>query len=145
MKQLIDKKAHGTRRLVQRLGIWLHRSMKLDSNEKISESEREACLIFTKMLADPENRLLVSPLGNYYIQCQSQDMLVQLSRGDINIINHVYGYNVRLSQKTFRRMQEEFMKEVNKRCEILEKDYSQNVKHSLKSIIKRMQDHEQTS
>jgi hypothetical protein len=68
-------------------------------------------------------------------------MLVILGNGQVSIVNHVFGYNVPLSQKAEGKMKDMFLDEVEKRREAMEQEFTANVRHSLKTIINRL-DHE---
>jgi hypothetical protein len=70
-------------------------------------------------------------------------MLLVLGNGQISIVNHVYGYNVPLSQKTEKMLTETFIEEVEKRRNQMEDEYKNNVQHSLQAIIKKLNEKEQ--
>ncbi|MDD1763844.1 MAG: hypothetical protein LUQ70_03905 [Methanobacteriaceae archaeon] len=113
-------------------------------NYKLSESEREASSIFRKLLKEPESELLTSPLsGKYYLRAEDKSMLLVLGNGQISIVNHVYGYNVPLSQKCEKILTVTFLDEVESRRNKMEDEYKNNVQHSLKAIIKNLNEKEQ--
>ena len=120
----MDNRIHTLKRITQKIGIKFYRIMNPLNCSKIEESERETASIFRKLLKDPESELLTSPLSGKYYQ--------------ISIVNHVYGYNVPLSQKSERMLTETFIEEVEKRRNQMEDEYKNNVQHSLKSIIKKL-------
>ena len=131
--------AHRFRRAMQKFGLAIHKGMNPLDRRQLSEAEREAYTIFRKMAHDPENELLTSPLsGKYYLKSDAQSMLLVLGNGQLSIVNHVYGYNVPLSQKTESKMKDIFVQEVELRRVEMEREYTDNIKHSLKSIIQRM-------
>jgi hypothetical protein len=106
---------------------------------KMDESEKETSAIFRKLLKEPESELLTSPLsGKYYIRAHDKSMLLVLGNNQISIVNHVYGYNVPLSHKSEKMLTETFIEEVEKRRNQMEDEYKNNVQHSLKSIIKKL-------
>ena len=135
----MDKRIHTLKRITQKVGIKFSRMMNPLNNSKIDESERETSAIFRKLLKEPESELLTSPLsGKYYIRAHDKSMLLVLGNNQISIVNHVYGYNVPLSQKSEKMLTETFIEEVEKRRTQMEEEYKNNVQHSLKSIIKKL-------
>ena len=101
-------------------------------NSKMGQSERKASYIFRKLLSDPESELLI--FGNYYIRSHDKSMLLVLGNGQISIV----GYSVRLSQKTEKVLANTFIEEVEKRKNQMETEDNNNVQHTLKTIIKKL-------
>ena len=135
----MNDKIHNLKRFTQKVGIRFTRMMNPLDKEILSNSERDASAIFRKLLKDPESELLTSPLsGKYYLKSPDKDMLLVLGNGNLSIVNHVYGYDVRLSQKAEKKLTETFLNEVEERRKKMEEEYSQNVQHSLKTIIEKL-------
>lgn len=135
----MDNKIHTLKRITQKVGIKFSRMMNPLYNSKMDESERETAVIFRKLLKEPESELLTSPIsGKYYIRAQDKSMLLVLGNGQISIVNHVYGYNVSLSMKSEKMLTETFIEEIEKRRTLMEDEYKNNVQHSLKEIIKKL-------
>lgn len=131
-------KLHKARRLLQRSGIAM---IRLAENKEIqiTEDEKQAYSIFRKMTKDPDNDLLTSPLsGKYYIRSEKRKMLLILNNGTISIVNTVYGYNVTISRRIEDKMRHFFLNEVEERRQEMEKEYTDNVVHSLKSIVEKL-------
>lgn len=135
--------AHRLKRIVQRFGLKIHKAMNPVDRQQLRDAEHEAFAIFRKMLKDPVNELLTSPLsGKYYLKSDAQSMLLILGNGQLSIVNHVYGYNVPLSQKTERKMKDIFLEEVEQRRSEMEAEFTANIKHSLKNIIEKLDRHD---
>ena len=135
----MNDKIHNLKRFTQKVGIRFTRMMNPLDREILSNSERDASAIFRKLLKDQESELLTSPLsGKYYLKSPDKDMLLVLGNGNLSIVNHVYGYDVRLSQKAEKKLTETFLNEVEHRRKKMEEEYSQNVQHSLKTIIEKL-------
>jgi hypothetical protein len=144
IKKEMDNRIHTLKRITQKVGIKFSRMMNPQYNSKMDQSERETSSIFRKLLKEPESELLTSPLsGKYYIRAHDKSMLLVLGHGQISIVNHVYGYNVPLSQKTEKMLTETFIEEVEKRRNQMEDEYKNNVQHSLQAIIKKLNEKEQ--
>ena len=135
----MDNRLHILKRITQKLGIKFSRLMNPIENTRLTQSEREAASIFRKLLKEPESELLTSPLsGKYYLRTHHKSMLIVLGHGQISIVNHVYGYNVPLSQKSERLLTNNFLEEVESRRNQMESEYNDNIQHSLKTIIKNL-------
>jgi hypothetical protein len=134
------KLLHQLKRFTQRLAIKLSRVMNpLDVREAYEESESEAAMLFRRMIKDAGSDLLISPISSkYYIKNDELQILIIMTEHDITIINHIFGYNVRVSQKTFRNLHGTFIKNIEYRRNLMEIEYKKNVKHSLQTIIKRL-------
>ena len=132
-------RAHKLKRITQKFGIKFTRMTNPRESGKISQSEREASSIFRKLLKEPESELLTSPLsGKYYLRAEDKSILLVLGNGQISIVNHVYGYNVPLSQKCEKLLTINFLEEVEDRRTKMETEYNSNIQHSLKTIIKNL-------
>jgi len=140
-----NKLAHKSKRFMQRMAIKLLRSMNtLSHKEPYEDSELEAAALFRRMIKLPESELLTSPLSSkYYVKNDNLRILIIMTEYDITIINHIFGYNVRISKNTFRHLHGSFNKKVEYRRNLMETEYMNNVKHSLQTIIKRIDETEQ--
>lgn len=135
----MNDRIHNLRRFTQKVGIKVSRMLNPIERETMSSGERDASAIFRKLLKDPESEVLTSPLsGKYYLKSADKDMLLVLGNGNLSIVNHVYGYDVRLSQKTEKSLTDTFLNEVENRRKKMEEEYTKNVQHSLKTIIEKL-------
>jgi len=136
----MNKKIHFVKRFFQKFGIRLSRIMEVNKAKGMSEAEREAGGILRKLISDQETDLLTSPTtGKYYVKCERRSMLLVLGDGELSIINHVYGYNVHLSQRVEQLFRDQFLDEVEKRRDNMESEFRTSVKHSLKEIYKNLE------
>ena len=140
----IVKIKHQLKRFMQRTAIKLSRLMNpLDRRETYEDSELEAATLFRRMIKDHTSELLISPISSkYYVKNDDLRILIIMTEYDITIINHIFGYNVRVSQKTFRNLYNTFIKTVEHRRTLMETEYKNNVKHSIQTIIKRIDEAE---
>ena len=139
------KQLHLTKRFFQKIGIRFIRMMNIDRVKGMTEAEREAGGILRKLMVDEQTDLLTSPTtGKYYVKCNKRSMLLVLGDGELSIINHVYGYNVHLSQRVEHLFREQFLDEIEKRRESMESEFRNSVKHSLKEIYKNLENEKQS-
>lgn len=143
-KELSDtakRSVHKFKRLSQRVGIKLHKMIDLSDRERIpsGDAERDASSIFRKMIKDPESELLMSPISQkQYVRNDDKQILLILDNYELTVINHVFSYNIRISQKTNRILNDSFNLELEKRRLVMESNFKENVKHSLKTILTKI-------
>jgi hypothetical protein len=77
-----------------------------------------------------------------YIKNDKFGMYVILHSSTIQIINHKYSYVVFISDKKYDKIINEFNIEVENRRQVFEKEILGNIQHSMKSIIKTLNDYE---
>jgi hypothetical protein len=93
------------------------------------------------MLVKADSELLISPLsGRYFLKNDRKQILIILTEYELVVINHVFGYNIKISQKLQRSLYQAFVSEVEQRRTAMENVFRQNVKHSLQSIISHIND-----
>jgi len=78
--------------------------------------------------------------SRYFVKNERSQILVIFRDGEASVINHVYGYNVKISPKTFKSLYTIFVTEVEIRRDRLEEEYRQNMQHSLNNIISTMEE-----
>jgi hypothetical protein len=133
---------HKFRRLMQRNYIWVTR-VATPSNVDSSPYENDAIRITQKLINDKDSTMLISPLsGKKYIKNDKFGMYVILHSSTIQIINHKYSYVVFISDKKYDKIINEFNIEVENRRQVFEKEILGNIQHSMKSIIKTLNDYE---
>jgi hypothetical protein len=129
---------HRFKRLSQKVSIKVHRLLDpLDKAETRSgEAERDAAFIFRKMIKCQESELLMSPISQkQYVRNDEKRILLILDNYELTVINHVFSYNIRISQRTSKSLNEAFNIEIEKRRLEMEVSFKENVKHSLKTIL----------
>ena len=134
-----------TEKLYDFLSTWAAHGKPLSSSFKIEhkqfiiitvDEEKEVAAIFRMTLKEPDSEVLMSPReGKHYIKNSSRSMLLILGPSTLKVINHAYGYTVTLTSKTHESLQDVFFAEVEKRRQLMETEFSANVKHSLRAII----------
>jgi hypothetical protein len=127
---------------MQRNYIWVTR-VSTPSNVDSSPYENDAIRITQKLINDKDSTMLISPLsGKKYIKNDKFGMYVILHSSTIQIINHKYSYVVFISDKKYDKIINEFNIEVENRRQVFEKEILGNIQHSMKSIIKTLNDYE---
>lgn len=132
---------HKLKRIIQKLGIILIKKFYHAGREKLSKTEIEASIVFTKLISDPKTDLLISPISSkYYLRNNDRKLLVVLGNMNISIINHIFGYDVSIPSYLQDRLKSIFNDEVENRRQKMEEDYRNNVRHNLQQVIKSLKD-----
>jgi hypothetical protein len=134
---------HRAKRILQKVGIKMSRVFNPVDGSSLEEnsSDRDACILFRKMILQKDSELLISPISSrYFVKNEANHVLIILSDYELVVINHVFGYNIRLSQKSYRQLYDAFIHEVEDRRKEMEKDFSKNIKHSLQTLIQKIND-----
>jgi hypothetical protein len=131
------------KRAATKFKIWFSKKYLPYDYGDISKTERDVIRIFNTLVSHPSSELLTDPLSDkYYIKSVKTGIFVTISirANEISIINHVYGYNVKISNRTMRGMQNTALMEIERRRSKLEKEYQSNIQHSLNHIAKTVKE-----
>jgi hypothetical protein len=133
---------HKFRRASQKLIISLIKLTEPPNERRTPEqkdNEKDASLIFYKLIKNKESELLISPLSNKcFIKNDDGNILIILEAYELTIINHVFGYNIKLSNITYHKLYKAFNVEVENRRIKMEDSFRKNVKHSLQTLISKI-------
>ena len=142
VKGMLGDALHKLRRLSQRVAIKMARAM--DPNERagrLDPAELDAANVFRKMAKSEKSELLISPISDKrYVKNDERQVLLILDNYEITLINHVFSYTIRISQKTAKQLVDTFNTETEKRRLEMESEFKNNVRHSLQTIISSLND-----
>jgi hypothetical protein len=101
--------------------------------------EKTCFLICLKMIQNPETKFMIAPMsGKRYIRNNELSMFITMDFGRVEITNHVFNYNVKLSNRDWERLVFIFDTETEKRRTEMEKEVSSNIKNSLEHVLNRL-------
>jgi hypothetical protein len=129
---------HKLKRRIQKKYISVFRLFQFQNNQKtIYESE---CISICKKLINKDGSiLLTTPISNKkYIRNEENDIFVILDSNNVQVINHIYSYNVLLSDKSWDFLTSYFNNEVERRRIEFEREITSNIQHSLKNILTKL-------
>jgi hypothetical protein len=130
---------HKFKRLSQLLAVKMYRSLNTSENSQSTDFECETLAICRSLIKRADSELLISPLsGKRFIKNANSQIYFIIQDGMVDIINHTYSYNVRITLKAYQRLVKTFDMEVEARRQLMEDEIRSNVKHSLKSIFKTL-------
>jgi hypothetical protein len=126
---------HKFKRVLQKISIEIYKKSDIRRVVK-SENANEFLIICQKAIEKPESELIVSPLtSKMYVKNDELGIMIIMQLKNIQVINHIYSYNMVVDEYTWRDILDIFNNEKERRCLDLEKKGKSNIKHSLKNII----------
>jgi hypothetical protein len=132
----MKKISHYFKRSLQKM--YLETYKKTAISRKFSDPNQKECIIICKkILGKRETEILLTPMvGKRYLKNESMGIVVTIDGSLINIINHVYSYTVTLDEKGKTELNEIIVESIEERRFEMEREIAENVKSSLKNIIK---------
>ena len=126
------------RRIVTRTYVkWLkwNRSYRTDVDNKVLETEKMCMSITRSLIIHPDSKFLIAPLsGKRYIKNSEKGLFIILDRGTISLTNHIYPYDVVISERNWERL----IKMYDGKVESIRQEYEDQImsqtKHSLHTI-----------
>ena len=130
------------KRLFKRLGLKIYLRFKSISRTNMSSvdaNEIKSSAICRKLIAHPDSTFLIAPLSQKrYIKNDSLGVFIVLSNNRINITNHVYNYDVNLTQTISDKLNNIFDKKVERLRLEFETEIKSQIKHSLTTILGKL-------
>ena len=129
------------KRIKRRIAIWFKRLVSKSSLE-INPNERYALSIVRKLLSDKMCELYLHPtMQKRYIKNEAQELYVTIigEPNEINLINHRYAYNLKLGERTYNNIVNEFDNATQIRRDSMEKEFNSNIQHSLRTISESLE------
>jgi hypothetical protein len=144
VKRLINRKSHSLKRLIQRAYIGVHRKTSIPKDPK-TPYYNECINICRKLLEQKDTILLIAPISSKrFMKNERYGIYVILYGKTIEIINHVYNYTVSVDEKTWDLMIDDFNYELEERRMQFETEISTNIKYSLKTVLKSIDQKDET-
>lgn len=129
---------HKQKRKIQKHYISVIRKFQFQNNQK-SVYEVDCISICKKLINKEDSVLMTTPISNKkYIRNEENDIFVILDSNNVQVINHIYSYNVLLSDKSWDFLTSYFNNEVERRRLLFEKEITSNIQHSLQNILTKL-------
>jgi hypothetical protein len=110
-----------------------------NTDEEIASYEKTCFKICLKLISHSESEFMIAPMsGKRYIRNNELSMFITMDFGRVEITNHVFNYNVKLSNRDWERLVFIFDTETEKRRTEMEKEVSSNIKNSLDHVLDRL-------
>ena len=106
-------------------------------NIKLDETQRKAISICLKMINDPDSELLITTTSDKrYIK--NGGYFVVIRQEGIQVVNHVYGYDVRLYGRKFTNIKKLFDQRLDEDRLAMEREITENIEHSLTIVLNKL-------
>jgi hypothetical protein len=130
------------KRLFKRLCLRIYLKFKSISRTNMSSvdaNEIKSSAICRKLISHPDSTFLIAPLSQKrYIKNDSLGVFIVLSNNRINITNHIYNYDVNLTQIISDKLNNMFDNKVESLRLEFETEIKSQIKHSLTTILERL-------
>lgn len=128
------------KRIKLRLFLWHKKSALMKTyQEEVASYEKTCFKICLKLISNPNSEFMIAPMSEKrYIRNEKFQMFITMDFGRIEITNHVFNYNVRLSQRDWQRLVYIFDTETEKRRSEMEHEVNSQIKNSLYTVLERI-------
>lgn len=136
-------KHQSLKKALLKLNIWFSKKCLPNEYGCISKTERDAIKIFNTIASDLTSELLIDSLSNkYYIKSIKTGVFITfcVRSAELLIINHVYGYTIKMSHRAVRHIQNMMLIKIKHRGRDLEKEYKNNIQYSLNNITQTLKE-----
>lgn len=120
--------------------LYLSLKDKFDPRPPITQEEQYSVDICNKLIDNEHSQLTLAPKSfKRFIRNDDLDMFIVVHNRTINLINHVYSYSVYVESETlYSGLIDKFDSELERRREELETQITNNIQHSLKNILEKI-------
>ena len=128
------------KKIIKRLYTKLILSIKYtNTNSKLNETEKVSLSICRNMISHESSKFLIAPLsGKRYVKNDDLGLFIILDGGTISITNHVYHYDVKLSDREWDRLIFLFDNKTEKIRQNYEEEIMKQIKFSLNNIQEKI-------
>lgn len=127
---------HGFKRKVQRFYISAYKMANPEFTLERPSHEVECISICKKLIKIEDSILLMTPLTEKrFIKNEKMGIYVIMEKYNVQVINHIYSYNITLGDKSWGKLIDFYNQEIEKRRHQFESEIRSNIKHSLKNIL----------
>lgn len=120
--------------------LYLYLKDKFEARPPITHEEQYSVDICKRLIDNLNSQLTLAPKSfKRFIRNDNLDMFIVIHNRTINLINHVYSYNVYIeSEELYTSLVDKFDSELETRREELENQITNNIQHSLKNILEKI-------
>ena len=115
------------------------RSSSFKSYEEVEPYEKTAFKICVKVISHPKSDFMIAPLSNKrFIINEELNLFIIIDYGRVEITNHVFHYDVKLSNRDFERISYLYDNETEKRRTAVEVEVKGNIQNSLTKVYDKI-------
>ena len=105
----------------------------------LEDTEKKCASVCRKLINHPKSKFLIAPLSmKRYIKNDELELFVVLQDRRISITNHVYHYDVVISNRNWERVTNMYDNKTEKIRQEFENEMSSQIKHSLSTILTKL-------
>jgi len=117
-----------------------NRKSTMKTYEEVELHEKTAFKICVKVISHKDSNFMIAPMSNKrYIHNETLSLFIIIDYGKVEITNHVFHYDVKLTSRDFDRIVYLYDNETEKRRNKTEIEVKSNIKNSLDSILKKIE------
>jgi hypothetical protein len=88
------------------------------------------------LIHDKNSELLMAPISEkMYIKNQELGIFITKEGNEVTITNHMYSYFIKLNPKQSEKLNNFFLREMELRAKVMERELEGQIKHSLDKIF----------
>ena len=107
--------------------------------EEPTSYEKTCFKICLQVIKHPETKFMIAPMSNKrYLENKVLDLFITIDYGVIDLTNHVYHYNVKLTNRDSERITYIFDLETEKRRLKYEDTVNSQIKNSLHNVLEKI-------
>ena len=126
------------KRMYTKFVIW-HRYKFFSEKSRLADNEKICTAICRKLINHENSKFLIAPLsGKRYIKNVVLGLFIVLDDRKISITNHVYHYDVVLSQRDWDKLVISYDNKTEKIRNGFEEEIKSQIVHSLSSILEKI-------
>lgn len=111
------------------------RSSTMKSYEEVEPHERTAFKICLKLISDKDSEFMIAPMSQKrFIINENLNLFILIDYGRVEITNHIFHYDVRLSNRDYERITYLYDVETEKRRSNTEMIIKSNIKNTLEKV-----------
>jgi hypothetical protein len=111
----------------------------MKTHEEIEPYEKTAFMICVKIISHKDSDFMIAPMSNRrFISNPTLGLFIIIDYGRVEITNHVFHYDVKLSTRNYERISYLYDTEAEKRRTDIEKEVKGNIKNSLENVYERI-------
>lgn len=130
------------RRLYKRFKVRLSkldRNSSMKTHEELEQHEKTAFKICVKLISDKDSEFMIAPMSQKrFIINQSLNLFILIDYGRVEITNHIFHYDVRLSGRDYQRITYLYDTETEKRRTATEVTIKSNIKNTLDKVYEAL-------
>lgn len=111
------------------------RSSSLKSYEEVESHEKTAFKICLKLISDKDSDFMIAPMSQKrFIINEKLNLFILIDYGRVEITNHIFHYDVKLSTRDYERITYLYDTETEKRRTNTEMTIKSNIKNTLEKV-----------